>query len=142
MVHVKLSESTESAPPPPALPPTDPTRWTPGLLGLAVLVGGLAFLLGSARANNSDIWLTLATGRSIHEGQYQFGVDPFSWASEGAYWSNPSWIGSVLAYEAYHLLGSSSLSCSNPDNSEPENEVKAHAKELRGAIRGLAILRD
>jgi hypothetical protein len=115
MVHVKVPDVHITAAPvpteptPPAEPPVDPTVWTPGLVFLAVLVGIFAFLLGSPRPTNSDIWQTLAVGRLLAEGKYQFGVDPFSWASEGAYWANPSWFGSLIAYEAYANLGPLSL---------------------------------
>jgi hypothetical protein len=116
MVHVKVPDvHITAAPvpteptPPPAEPPVDPTVWTPGLILLAGLVGLFTFLLGSPRPTNSDIWQTLAVGRLLAEGKYQFGVDPFSWASEGVYWANPSWLGSLIAYEAYVHLGPMSL---------------------------------
>ena len=106
----------ETPPPPPAgatpsvalAPPVDPTEWTPGNVCVAVLLAGFALLLGSAHIGNADLWLTLATGRLLHAGSYQFGVDPFSWASEGTYWANPSWLGSWLFYLAY-LSGNATL---------------------------------
>ncbi len=86
-----------------------PVGWTPGLASIAILIAILAFLLGSFRASNSDIWLTLATGKLISTGQYQFGVDPFSWASDGAYWANSSWLTAWLAYFIYDNLSPASL---------------------------------
>ncbi|HEX3316044.1 MAG TPA: hypothetical protein VHR72_14195, partial [Gemmataceae bacterium] len=88
------------APPSVVTPPVDPTVWTPALVIVAILLGIFALLLGSAHIGNADVWLTLATGRLIHTGAYQFGVDPFSWASEGTYWANNSWLGSWLFYLA------------------------------------------
>src|SRR5262245_56045377 len=60
-----------------------PSRWsgfTDRLLFGLLLV--LSFLLASFVATNSELWLQLASGRRINEGQHEFGVDPFSWATE------------------------------------------------------------
>ena len=102
------------APDPPAAPvattPVLPAgAWSPSLAASAILVAILAFLLGSFRATNADIWLTLATGKLLAAGEYQFGVDPFSWASAGSYWANPSWLSSWLAYVLYQHIGPASL---------------------------------
>ena len=43
-------------------------------------------------ATNSDLWMNLAIGKRLSEGDFKFGVDPFSWASAGSYWANPSWL--------------------------------------------------
>ena len=101
--------SPEGEGPPSAVqPPFDPTAWTPAMVIVAIFLAIFAFLLGSAHMGNSDVWLTLATGRLLHHGEYHFGVDPFSWASEGAYWANSSWLGSWLFYLAY-LSGNATL---------------------------------
>src|SRR5688572_32550581 len=98
---------TEEAAPPP--PPPEPWEWTPVLAVLAALVGVLALMLGSFRASNSDLWMVLATGRLLSEGNYTFGVDPFSWASQGSYWANSAWLSSLGLYQLFNSLGPSSL---------------------------------
>lgn len=111
-----MDQNITAAPPAPVDVPSAPPKvpaavspWTAGLLLCAGLIGVLAFLLGSFRVTNSDIWLVLATGRKIAAGEYQFGVDPFSWASDGAFWANQSWLASWFSYLLYQTLGSSSL---------------------------------
>src|SRR5258708_7540086 len=109
--NITASPTAPSAAAPPTAPAglSPPSPWLPSLVTSAILVAILAFLLGCFRATNADIWLTLATGKLIAAGEYQFGVDPFSWASEGSYWANPSWLSSWLAYLLYQYVGSSSL---------------------------------
>jgi hypothetical protein len=93
--------------PPSIQPPTSlPGTWSPNLVASAILVAILAFFLGCFRATNADIWLTLATGKLVAAGEYQFGVDPFSWASEGNYWANHAWLSSWLSDLLYQYLGS------------------------------------
>ena len=59
------------------------TRWFVGMdRFLALLLVGLTFLLASFAANNSEVWMHLATGRWIAEGNWAYGVDPFSFATE------------------------------------------------------------
>src|SRR5262249_40284195 len=53
-------------------------------------------------------WMHLATGRLIAEGKYEFGKDPFSFATEGKTWVNHAWLFDLLLYKAYDL---------NPDHS-------------------------
>lgn len=101
-------ESAGTAPAP-TVPLPPPWEWTPALAGLAAMTVLLAFLLGSYHAQNSDIWLTLAGGRLFAEGKYVFGVDPFSWASEGAYWANPSWLAGAASYGLYSAGGGEGL---------------------------------
>ena len=43
---------------------------------LVALVLALAFLLASAPARHSDLWLHLATGRALADGAWRFGPDP------------------------------------------------------------------
>ncbi len=74
----------------------------------AVLVGSvlvLAFLLGSFIATNSDVWMHLATGRLIANGQYQFGDDPFSYSTPGVRWVNHSWLPDWLGYVTSVAVG-------------------------------------
>ncbi len=75
----------------------------------------LSFFLGSFVANNSDILMHLAVGKHMSEGSFSFGVDPFSWASEGAqgrpaaYWVHQGWLFSWLSYKLNHLVGGGGL---------------------------------
>jgi hypothetical protein len=102
----------------PALAPAPATGAAPSawfkksdyLLLLLVLV--LSFLVASFTATNSDIWLHLAIGERLSDGTFQFGVDPFSWATEAhgdngtpTFWVHQSWLYSWLFYQLYHLVG-------------------------------------
>ena len=49
---------------------------------LLALMLVLAFFLASFTATNSDLWMHFATGKRISEGTFEFGVDPYSWATE------------------------------------------------------------
>jgi hypothetical protein len=105
---------TESVPATPAVavPPKAPalaSPWTPPLILSAGLIAILAYFLASFRPQNSDLWMTLATGKLIAAGQYEFGKDPFSWASDGAFWANPTWLSSLIAYAIYVLFGAAAL---------------------------------
>lgn len=91
----------------PTSSPVSP-RWTPGLTLLAIGVAALAFLLGSFRAANSDVWMALATGRLLASGEFPFGVDPFSWASTGS-WVNSSWLTSLAFFGLFQTIGPSGL---------------------------------
>ncbi len=70
---------------------------------LIVLVLGFAFLVASFPVTNSDFFRHLATGRLLARGEYQFGVDPFTYGSAGAYWVNHSWLFGLLVYALYQL---------------------------------------
>jgi hypothetical protein len=72
------------------------------LWGLVLL---LAFLLGSFAATNSDLWMHLALGRDLLAGSYHFGVDPYSFTTNGVYWVNHSWLFDVVLYGLYSFLG-------------------------------------
>ena len=52
---------------------------------LVALVLALAFLVASFPVTNSDFFRQLATGRLLAQGEYHFGVDPFTYGSDGAY---------------------------------------------------------
>jgi hypothetical protein len=69
----------------------------------------LAFFLGSFAATNSGLLLHLAAGRLLTSGEYQFGVDPFSWATPGQYWANASWLYDLFIYAVYSNLGGTAL---------------------------------
>ena len=102
------------------LPPPDPAPSLERIEGvhvffdaiLAVLVLVLTFLLGSIAATNSDLWMTLATGKMISQGEYQFGVDPFSFTTHApgqtqpnTVWINHQWLSSWILYQIYALFG-------------------------------------
>lgn len=93
-------------PPPPQTPPRP--RTTPEQLAaetarldrvLVVLVLALAFLLGSFAVRNSDLWLHLAAGRALLQGQYNpfAGNDPFSYTGTGP-WVNHAWLFDAVLY--------------------------------------------
>jgi len=68
---------------------------------MAPLVLALAFLLASFAVYNSDFWMHLATGRLIAHGEYSFGHDPFSFATQGRYWVNHAWLFDLLLYKTW-----------------------------------------
>jgi hypothetical protein len=80
-------------------------------LDWALVVGVLllAGLLGFCAAHFSRLWMHLAVGRLLAEGQYQFGVDPFAWGTEGLYWVNGSWLADLLFYAIYSLADGTGL---------------------------------
>ncbi len=69
---------------------------------LVALLLALAFLTASYPVTNSDFFLHLATGRLLAQGQHTFGVDPFTYTSEG-YWVNHAWLYDLLLYLLYQL---------------------------------------
>jgi tetratricopeptide (TPR) repeat protein len=69
----------------------------------------LAFFAGSMVVRNSDFWLHLATGRLLAQGQYRFGVDPFSYTTAGVYWANHSWLFDWLLFQGYQFFGETTL---------------------------------
>jgi hypothetical protein len=71
---------------------------------LVVVVLVLAFLLASFPVRNSDFWMHLAVGRLIAQGQYTFGVDPFSYTST-VYWANHAWLYDLILYGLATLGG-------------------------------------
>ena len=97
----------------PVLPPADPSapaapraaawpEWFAALDVVLALVGVvLAFLLGSFAARNSDLWLHLAGGRLIAEGQLNLGTDPFGFVAPDRPWVHTSWLTDLAAYLAY-----------------------------------------
>lgn len=115
---MKLTAPPSSSPPEPSEAAPAPTpatgdpwpRWF-GFADVAAAVFALllAFLLASFAARNSDVWLHLATGRAIANGQYSFGTDPFSYATAGRYWVNHAWLFDFVEYKVYTSLGAPAL---------------------------------
>jgi hypothetical protein len=104
-----------TAPPEPTGParqPLTPERLAAEVAGLdrviAAVVLVLVFLLASFLARNSDLWMHLASGRLMAQGEYVFGHDPFAYTTEGQRWVNHSWLFDRLLYAAYQAVG-------NPD---------------------------
>lgn len=105
------------APPPEAPPPQTPAPAAPGglttlpasgfLVGfdwvLAFGVLALAFLTASFAARNSDLWMHLAAGRLLANGQYHFGADPFSYVGADRIWVNHAWLFDWLLFQLYRL---------------------------------------
>ena len=79
------------------------------------LLFALTFLISSFSADNSDVWLNLASGRLIAQGEWTVGVDPFSFATEATAtrsavpWVQHSWLYSLLMYWLYNLVGGGGL---------------------------------
>jgi len=74
---------------------------------LILLLLVFAFLLGSFAAANSDLWMHLATGRLISQGQFEFGKDPFAYttSNEDWTWINHSWLFDLVLYRYSELFG-------------------------------------
>jgi tetratricopeptide (TPR) repeat protein len=81
---------------------TSPRRGALDVL-FAGIVCGLAFLLASTPARNSDLWMHLASGRLLALGQFSPGIDPFASTTKGVYWINHAWFSDYLLYEIYKL---------------------------------------
>jgi len=103
-----VQERIPLPPPPPISPPVVDTsaatrRWVITLEGLlVVLLLVFAFLIASFKASNPDLFLHLAVGRAIAAGQFTFGSDPFSFASQGI-WVQQAWLFDLLLYLIYSL---------------------------------------
>lgn len=85
-------------------PDTSESIRTMGYLTGALVVI-LAFLQAAFTARNSDIWMHLSIGRLLINGQWQFGVDPFSYATVGMYWVNHAWLFGLVHYILYSVAG-------------------------------------
>ena len=90
-------------------PSTTALPWRTWDFVFLILAMLLALILALTPADNSDVWLHLATGRAFVEGDYRFGKEPFCYSAEDFYWVNPNWLYDVLTYETYTFFGSSSL---------------------------------
>lgn len=111
---VEPSTSEETAKPQAADPQAPTTRLTPERYAaetrrldrlLVLLVVVFAGFVASFVARNSDVWLHLATGRALVQGQYTFGVDPFSYTTGGVYWANHSWLYDLALYGLAEAAG-------------------------------------
>jgi hypothetical protein len=96
-----------TAPAPPKKPRLSPERLAARLARmdavLIVLVLVSAFLLAAFPATNGDLLQHFAVGRRVMDGKYQFGVDPFTFTTEGVYWANHSWLFGLIAYGLYSI---------------------------------------
>ncbi|MBI2805286.1 MAG: hypothetical protein HYX68_09945 [Planctomycetes bacterium] len=96
----------------PDVAPTWPVKADYLLFGLLLV---LSFCLAAFTATNSDLWMHLAIGKLISAGDFTFGVDPFSWATEAhgerpaVFWVHQSWLFSFLAYQLYNVAGGAGL---------------------------------
>jgi hypothetical protein len=112
----------------PPLPAAAPPLWQGAFFD--VVLGGLVLLLGfllaAIPARSADIWIHLAAGKLLWQGQYHFGADPFAHTTGGAVWVNPSWLYDALTYAAYRGAGGAGL---------------AALKALLVALLGAALLR-
>ena len=100
---------------------------------LVVLTLALAFFLGSFRAGNSDIWMHLAAGRMIANGEYSFwqAVDPFSHTAES--WDNHAWLSDVILYGVAQAFG-------GPESSAGGAALVALKALLVMALAGVLLL--
>ncbi len=88
----------------PAAPPT--TTWDILRAGLVV---AFAFFVASFPARNADVWLHLATGRALFQGDYHLGTDPFSYTTQGAAWVNHAWLFDAAIYGLHQSFGGTGL---------------------------------
>jgi hypothetical protein len=98
---------TSQAPSPATAPLA--TSWKFGEALGAALVVTCGFFAASYPAHNADVWQHLATGKALVEGGYRFGVDPFAYTTENAYWVNHNWLFDALLYGLHQALGGAAL---------------------------------
>ena len=97
------------AAPTPAVDPGPPVWMLRTDLLLLALLLLMSFFVASFAASNSELWMHLAIGKRISEGTFEFGVDPFSWATQAdgdqpaVRWVHHSWLYSWLVYQIYQL---------------------------------------
>lgn len=75
----------------------------------AGLVVTFAFFVASFPARNADVWLHLATGRALIQGDYQLGTDPFSYTTAESVWVNHAWLFDAASYGLHVALGGAGL---------------------------------
>src|SRR5438093_5103681 len=101
-----LQQRTEPAsivlPPAPAPVPAPLARSTARLdMVLFILLLVLVFLLGSAPAHTSDLWMHLGAGKLLLSGDYHFGADPFAHTTENTYWVIQARLFDALSFLLY-----------------------------------------
>ncbi|HXD87773.1 MAG TPA: hypothetical protein VN641_14865 [Urbifossiella sp.] len=93
------------APPAAEARPAKQALWPAWFAGadllLGVLVLAVAFLAASFIAQNSDVWLHLASGKKLTTGEYHLGSDPFSYTGADRTWINHSWLFDLAAFKLY-----------------------------------------
>src|SRR5262245_32175940 len=75
----------------------------------AGLVVTFAFFVASFPARNVDLWLHLATGRALVQGDYRFGTDPFSYTTGDSVWVNHAWLFDTASYGLHAAFGGAGL---------------------------------
>jgi hypothetical protein len=111
------SESPAPPPPPTVVPPVDNTprlatwpEWFYSIdIALIIVSLATAFLITAYPARNSDIWLSLASGRQIASGTLPLGQNPFTHSGVERPWLQHSWIYDLLSYVGYSLDSSGVL---------------------------------
>lgn len=84
----------------------DSARWWRGLPHLLPLVG-LGFFTATLAffpARSSELLMSLAYGRGLHDGTITIGTEPFS-VLLGEHWANPHWFFDWLSYLIFQLDG-------------------------------------
>src|SRR5215510_13903391 len=75
----------------------------------AGLLVTFAFFVASFPARNVDVWLHLATGRALVQGDYHLGADPFSYTTAGSVWVNHAWLFDAASYGVYSAFAGAGL---------------------------------
>jgi hypothetical protein len=97
--------------PPRANRPPSPDAGPCGMHALALaVVAGLAFLLASFPAHNTEIWVHLAAGRRLVAGDFVFAADPRALPNASV---SPSWLYDLISYFLYHFAGGAGLALVN-----------------------------
>jgi tetratricopeptide (TPR) repeat protein len=90
---------------PTAKEPPRPVTWPEWFgavdVALVAMVIIVAFLAASFAARNSDLWLHLANGRILVEGNYAPGSDPFTFSGSERAWADSSWLFDLGLYAVY-----------------------------------------
>jgi tetratricopeptide (TPR) repeat protein len=72
------------------------------LAGLVLILG---FFLASFAVRNPDFWQHLSSGRLYAHGNFNFGVDPFSYTNADSYYVNSSWLYDLVLYGLATITG-------------------------------------
>jgi len=99
--------SPDQAPPIADGPAAKVVRWPEWFTALDIVLGItaviFAFLMASFTAKNSDVWLHLAGGRLIANGELNLGSDPFGVSAPERPWIHTTWLYDITAYGLYQL---------------------------------------